>query len=122
MTTRENLKSYSGVKILSKEVSFYQQVYNRNSTVIGKLDADLKHRYPRLRRSDCKVNTAITDVNARGQSQVRLPWFWGAQDGWDGDSAAQHVLIDNDRLMECKHAFQSPSAASKFLQFTGSTE
>lgn len=120
-TTRENLRSYTGVKLLSKEVSFYQQVYNRNASVIGKLDADLKRRYPILLRSDCKVNTAIADVNARGQSQVRLPWFWAAQDGWDGGTAAQPVLVDNDRLMECKFAFRTGSAISQFKQFIEST-
>lgn len=100
-TTRENLRSYSGVKLLSKEVSFYQQVYNRNSMVIGMLDGALKRRYPELRRSDCKVNTAIADVNARGQSQVRLPWFWAAENGWDGDASGQNITPDKDRLLEC---------------------
>jgi len=100
-TTRENLRSYSGVKLLSKEVSFYQQVYNRNSRVIGRLDGALKQRYPQLRRSDCKVNTAIADVNARGQSQVRLAWFWAAENGWDGNDSGQNITPDNDRLLEC---------------------
>src|SRR3977135_2713473 len=91
-TTKDTLRSHQGVKLLSREVSFYQQVYNRNSRVLGSLDADLKRRYPPLRRADCKINTAIADVNARGQSQVRLAWFWAAQDGWDGDSSAQTFM------------------------------
>ena len=110
-TTKDNLRSHQGVKLLSREVSFYQQVYNRNSRVLRSLDPDLRVRYPPLLRSDCKVNTAIADVNARGQSQVRLAWFWAAQDGWDGDPASQTVVLSNDRLMECKPP--APSAARR---------
>jgi hypothetical protein len=101
-TTKDNLRSHQGVKLLSREVSFYQQVYNRNSSVLGSLDPELKRRYPPLLRSDCKVNTAIADVNARGQSQVRLAWFWAAQDGWYGDTSVETFTLSSDRLMECK--------------------
>lgn len=102
-TTREHLRSYDGIKLLSREVSFHQQVYNRNSRALGILDSSLTSRYPRLRRSDCAISTAIADVNARGQSQARLPWLWAAQDGWDGDEESAHnSMLDNDRLLECK--------------------
>ena len=120
-TTKDNLRSHQGVKLLSRETSFYQQVYNRNSTVLGSLDADLKHQYPRLRRTDCKVNTAIADVNARGQSQVRLAWFWAAQDGWDGDEPTKTFKLDNDRLMECKPVPPTPNTADYFPQSIAST-
>ena len=107
-TTREHLRAYDGIKILSREVSFYQQVYNRNSRTLGNMDPSLRTRYPLLRRSDCTINTAIADVNARGQSQARLPWLWAAQDGWDGeDQAAQNSMLDNDRLLECKCKFSN---------------
>jgi hypothetical protein len=102
-TTKEHLRAYDGIKLLNKEVSFFQQVYNRNSRSIAKLDSELKRRYPLLRRADCAINTAIADVNARGQSQVRLSWLWAARDGWDpNDQAAQNSALDNNRLMECK--------------------
>jgi hypothetical protein len=120
-TTKANLRSHQGVKLLTREVSFYQQVYNRNSTALGSLDADLKLRYPPLRRTDCKVNTAIADVNARGQSQVRLAWFWAAQDGWDGDTSSQTFMLDNDRLMECKPVSPTPNAVTYFRQSIEST-
>src|ERR1700689_5801865 len=114
-TTKDSLPSHQGVKLLTREVSFYQQVYNRNSKVLGSLDADLKPQYPVLRRADCKVNTAIADVNARGQSQVRLAWFWAAENGWDGDST-QTFRLDNDRLMECKpiSPAATPNAGADF--------
>ena len=106
-TTRDHLRAYDGIKILNREVSFYQQVYNRNSRVLGIMDPSIRTRYPLLRRSDCNINTAIADVNARGQSQVRLSWLWAAQDGWDGgDQAVQNSLLDNDRLLECKCEFE----------------
>ena len=104
ITTRDHLKAYDGVKLLSKEVSFHQQVYNRNSRILRKHIPEMRTRYPHLRRSDCTVSTAVADVNARGQSQVRLPWFWAAQDGWDGDPDAQNVNFNTDRLMECMFA------------------
>jgi hypothetical protein len=102
-TTKAHHIAYAGIKLLSKEVSFYQQVYNRNSRALTKLDLDLKRRYPLLRRGDCSVSTAIADVNGRGQSQARLSWVWAAQDGWDPeDQTAQNNLLNNDRLLECK--------------------
>ena len=52
VTTRDHLKAYDGIKTLSKEVSFIQQVYNRNSRALAKLDPDLKPKYPTLRKSD----------------------------------------------------------------------
>jgi hypothetical protein len=120
-TTKDNLRSHHGVKLLSREVSFYQQVYNRNSAVLGLLDIDLQRRYPPLRRSDCKVNTAIADVNARGQSQVRLAWFWSAQDGWDGDPSNHTFMLSSDRLMECKPSIPPPTTGTYLRQFIEST-
>ena len=102
VTTKDQLRSYDGVKLLSKEVSFRQQVYNRNSRAIVKLDPSLKTRYPTLHRSDCTMSAAISDVNSRGESQTRLPWFWGAIDGWDEEMAKSHDLLNNDRLLECE--------------------
>jgi hypothetical protein len=102
VTSRDHLRAYEGIKILTREVSFFQQVYNRNRRMIGTLDMSLRSRYPPLTRNDCSINTAIANVNARGQSQVRLPWLWAAQDGWEGDEqAAQNSMLDNDRLLEC---------------------
>jgi len=45
-------------------------------------------------------------VNARGQSQARLPWLWAAQERWDGeDQAAQNLMLDNDQLLECESKY-----------------
>jgi hypothetical protein len=108
ITTKEHLKAFDGIKLLRKEVSFHQQVYNRNSRALAKLDPELRHRYPILRKVDCSINMAVTDVNARGQSQVRLPWLWAAQDGWDGeDLAAQNSMLDNNRVLECRYSVDS---------------
>jgi hypothetical protein len=103
-TSKEHLRSFEGIKLLTKEVSFYQQVYNRSSQALASLDPEMKTRYPTLRRKECTISAAIADVNARGQSQVRLPWFWAAIDGWDGEnSLADQNLLDNDRLLECMY-------------------
>lgn len=102
VTTKQHLRAFAGIKMLSKEVSYFQQVYNRNSKAIGKLDSDLRSRYPPLRREDCSINTAIANVNARGQSQARLSWFWAAQNGWDEENANDESLLNSDRLLECK--------------------
>ena len=105
-TTKDHLKAYQGIKLLSKEVSYLQQVYNRNSRALGKLDPSLRHRFPPLRREDCSINSAIADVNARGQSQTRLSWFWAAVDGWEGEDAAERSsACDTDRLLECEFYF-----------------
>jgi hypothetical protein len=111
-TGREHLRAFSGIKILSREVSFYQQVYNRNSRVLGILDPSLVSRYPQLRRSDCGINTAVANVNARGQSQARLPWLWAAQDSWEGDGPMQISMLDNDRLLECRFDLSVPQCCS----------
>jgi hypothetical protein len=117
-TGKEHLRAYTGIKLLSREVSFYQQVYNRNSRALAVLDPALRLRYPVLRRTDCTISTAIADVNARGQSQARLPWFWAALDGWDGDDHATHnSLLDNGRLLECT---QLPFTLFHWITFTRS--
>ena len=46
VTIKEHLRAYDGIKMLLKEVSFYQQVYNQNSKAMGMLDANLKKQYP----------------------------------------------------------------------------
>jgi hypothetical protein len=123
-SSRDHLRAYTGIKLLTQEVSFYQQVYNRNSRVLGVCDPSLRTRYPPLRRSDCTISSAIADVNARGQSQARLPWLWAAQDGWDGDQqAAQNSMLDNDRLLECKWILCCVLyiCSQRNPQFTGST-
>jgi hypothetical protein len=47
----DHLRAYSGIKLLTQEVSFYQQVYNKNSQALGICDPALRSRYPTLRRS-----------------------------------------------------------------------
>ena len=100
-TTREHLRSFQGVKLLTSEVSYHRQVYNRTRRCIISLDKGLKDRFPYLAINECKISTAIADVNARGQSQVRLSWFWGAVDGYEPETA-QHVASDDSRLLECE--------------------
>lgn len=104
-TTKQHLRAYAGVRMLSKEVSYYQQVYNRNSKALGKLSDELRTRYPRLRREDCTINSAISQVNAGGQSQARLPWFWAAQNGWDEGNEDDDSLLKSERLLECESTY-----------------
>ena len=103
-TTKEHLRSYKGVRMLTQDASFYRQMYNRTRRSIVKLDDSLKTRYPYLRKEECNISTAISDVNARGQSQAKLAWFWGAVDGYD-PTTAQQIGTDNERLLECMGVF-----------------
>jgi hypothetical protein len=100
-STKEHLKSYKGVRLLTAEVSFQQQLYNKNRKPLVQMDPDLTLRYPYLRRDECRISTAIADVNARGDSQSKLSWFWGALDGYDRD-VAQENIRDPALLLECK--------------------
>ena len=99
-TTKEHLRAYKGIRLLTQEVSFHRQVYNRTRRSLVRLDDCLKPRYPYLRRDECNISTAIYDVNARGQSQAKLAWFWGAVDGYD-PMTAQQIGTDDERLLEC---------------------
>ena len=101
ITTKEHLRTNKGVRLLTQEVSFHRQVYNRTRRALVILDDSLQPRYPHLRRDECNISTAIADVNARGQSQTKLAWFWGAVDGYDA-TTAQNIGTDNERLLECK--------------------
>jgi hypothetical protein len=103
-TSKEHLCSFKGIKLLTKEVSFYQQVYNCSSQALANLDPEMKSRYPMLRWNECTISAAISNVNAWGQSQIRLPWFWATLDGWDGENTLAHQdLLDNDHLLECMY-------------------
>ena len=101
-TTKEPLRAFKGVRLLASEVSYHRQVYNRSRQSILNLDKELKHCFPYLAASECKISTAIADVNARGQSQVHLSWFWGAMDGYDPEISPE-VASDNNRLLECAY-------------------
>ena len=122
-TTKEHLKAYSGVRILTQEVSYHRQVYNRTRRSIIRLDGTLQNRYPHLRKEECNISTAIAEVNAKGESQTRLAWFWGALDGYDSNTA-QTIGSDNDRLLECKLAlyqdFKSSLSVIQFIESIGS--
>ena len=100
-STQEHLRSYKGIKLLTIEVSFYQQVYNKNRSPLIRLEPELATRYPYLRRDECRISTAVADVNARGQSQARLSWFWGALDGYDKDTAEGNIR-NPGLLLECE--------------------
>lgn len=100
-TTREHTRAFQGIKLLTTEVSFHRQVYNRCRRAILRADATLASRYPFLRMDECNVSTAIADVNAAGQSQTRLAWFWGATDGYI-EGEAQKIGTDSSRLLECE--------------------
>ena len=102
-TTKEHLQSYKGIKALTAEASFYQQVYNRNWAPLIHLNPSLAKQFPYLRRDECSISTAISDVNARGQSQARLSWFWGAFDGYRKDEAESNVG-NSDHLIECLYS------------------
>lgn len=99
-TTREHTRAFQGIKLLTTQVSFHRQVYNRCRRAIIRADATLASRYPFLRADECKISTAISNVNSAGQSQIRLPWFWGATDGYIEDDA-QKIGTDSSRLLEC---------------------
>jgi hypothetical protein len=103
-TSKDHLRAYAGIKLLSKEVSFFQQVYNRSSRALGKLDLEMKRRYPQLRRSDCALSTVRLLMSTQEvKAKLRLPWLWAAQDGWEGDEAVtQNSMLNNDRLLECQ--------------------
>ncbi|CAA7269133.1 unnamed protein product [Cyclocybe aegerita] len=49
--------------------------------------------------ADCTVSTAISDINAAGQSQARLAWFWGALDGFTPEAAVD-LSSDSSRMAE----------------------
>jgi hypothetical protein len=100
-STCENTRAFQGIKILTKEASFLHQVYNWCRWAILLADATLASRYPFLRANECNISTAIADVNAAGQSQTRLAWFWGAMDGYI-EGEAQKIGTDSSRLLECE--------------------
>jgi len=103
-TTAEHLRGFKGVKLLTQEVSFHRRIYNRCQKAIVSLDPQSRAKYPYLRTDECGVAEAIARVNASGQSQTRLPWFWGAIAGYD-EEQAQTIGNDNVRLLECKVSF-----------------
>jgi len=99
-TTAEHLHGFQGMKLLTHEVSFHHRIYNRCQRAIVSIDPDSRSRYLYLRTEECGVAEAIARVNAAGESQTRLPWFWGALAGYDKETS-QVVGNDNSRLLEC---------------------
>ena len=100
-TTAQHLRSWKGIRTLNSELSYHRRVYNISQRVIVGLNRALKARYPPLLVKQCVISTAISDLNAPGQSQASLAWFWGAMDGYD-EASAQSIGADNKRLLECE--------------------
>lgn len=104
-TSAQNLKSWDSVRLLNRTLSLHRRVYNRCQCAMVKIDPKCGRKYPPLLASECKVSTAITDINAQGQSQVMLSWIWGAVDGYSGENA-EHLVKDPTHMTECK--FSNP--------------
>jgi len=100
-TTTQHLWSWKGIRTFNSELSYHWRIYNISQHVIVGLDRTLKACYPPLLVKQCVISTAILDLNAPGQSQVSLAWFWGAIDGYDRASA-QNIGADNKWLLECE--------------------
>jgi len=100
-TTAQHLRSWKGIRTLNSELSYHRRIYNISQRVIVGLNRALKACYPPLLVKQCVISTAIADLNAPGQSQASLAWFWGAMDGYD-EASAQNIGADNRRLLECE--------------------
>jgi len=108
-TNQQHLRSYQGVKLLNETLNFHQQRYNECRAALLKLDERLQDQFPYLLRADCVVSKMITELNAPGQSNAKLAWFWGATDGYAAN-VAPNVQADQGRMLECE-----PSHFSSFL-------
>lgn len=86
----------------STQVHSVEHVINLNSMVYKKCRSkllnlgasELLQKYQELNKSDLKVNSVVTDPNARSQQNSTLPWFWSLD--VQGDS------VSNDWLSECE--------------------
>jgi len=100
-TNQQHLRSYQGVKLLNETLNFHRQRYNECRGALLKLDERLQDEFPYLLRADCVVSKMITELNAPGQSNAKLAWFWGATDGYAAD-VAPNVQADQGRMLECE--------------------
>ena len=100
-TNQQHLRSYQGVKLLNETLNFHRQRYNECRAALLKLDERLQDQFPYLLRADCVVSKMITELNAPGQSNAKLAWFWGATDGYAAN-VAPNVQADQGRMLECE--------------------
>ena len=89
------------MKLLNETLNFHQQRYNECRAALLKLDEKLQDQFPYLLWADCVVSKIITELNAPGQSNAKLAWFWGATDGYAAD-VAPNVQADQGRMLECE--------------------
>lgn len=95
----ERTRSYDRVNVLTKIWRLQRRVYNVNRRTMFQLGdhAALSKQFPELLKEQCKLQTAVDEPNARGQSSHRLPWFWSSE---RGGSLAEH---DGKHRDECEH-------------------
>lgn len=98
-TNQQHLRSYQGVKFLNETLSFHQRRYNECRSSILRLDGSLADQYPYLKREDCIVSKMIAELNAPGQSNAKLAWFWTAGNGY---KKTNDKKTDVGHMLECK--------------------
>jgi hypothetical protein len=97
----EKTRAWDGIRKLQRKLSLHRRIYNSNRRTLILLSNNLvqtNQRYPEITIADCRVDTVVTDPNARGGGSYRLSWLWSAV---NPQGEVVGIAAENDYLMEC---------------------
>ncbi|KAF9521376.1 hypothetical protein CPB83DRAFT_778848, partial [Crepidotus variabilis] len=118
-------KSWDEIKQISQSLSYHRRVYNHNHWALKKIKPAAAQKFPFLSKDDCNMSTAITELNAPGQSKAQLAWFWTEAQNLGSDEspiAVRSGLVGRDRIQECKFLLvdrRTVHQLAQFIDFTG---
>jgi hypothetical protein len=99
---RQTGRAWDVIRSLGRKLRFYRALYNHNREIMINIKnvGEVNRDFPPVTREECRVNTVVSDPNARGQSRTRLAWFWYATPYADEDI---HAITpgEDEYMTEC---------------------
>jgi hypothetical protein len=98
LSGQEKSRAWDKAKVLSRLWKLHRKVYNHTRNVMMSIGTrgDVETKYPFLEIKDCQASTTVSDVNERGGSSYRLPWYWSSS-----ARVAATAALDGEHENEC---------------------
>jgi hypothetical protein len=93
----QKLRSWTDIGLVEAGVRHQAKVYRKARRALMALGAseDIMKRYQMLKKEDLRVSTVVVDLNARGQRNAKLAWFWSMD--VEGDSSKDALMTECER-------------------------
>ena len=93
---KRRTRGYDNIERSNEELNIQRKLYSNALRALKNLGAgqEILNKYKEIKKDDLRTVTAIAEPNSRGQSQVKLAWFWSLDVAGDSDG--------NEYMEECE--------------------